>query len=45
MDWVTPRTVEDLFIQLRMGCKFVRDKILWKFVLYATLLKALVREE
>ena len=39
MNWVMPRTMEDLFTQWRMWRKFVRGKILWKLVLYATVWK------
>ena len=37
MEWVMPSTVADLFVQWQLGCKFVRAKILWKYVLYATI--------
>ena len=39
MEWVMPRSVDDLFLHWRWGCKYGRGKILWKFVLYATFWK------
>ena len=34
-----PRAVDNLFHQWRFGCKYIRGRILWKLVLYATLWK------
>ena len=39
VQWVMPQSVDDLFCQWRLGCKFIRGKILLKSVLYATLWK------
>ena len=39
MNWVMPKTVEELFLHWRLGRKGVRGKILWKLVVYATIWK------
>lgn len=39
MQWVVPRTVNDPFLQWRLGCHYVCGRIYWKLVLYAILWK------
>ena len=35
IEWMMPRSVEDLFLQWHLGSKFGRRNILWKLVPYA----------
>ena len=44
-EWVMPRTVEDLFHQWGLRCKFVRGKILWKWKLWLERNNRVMRNE
>ena len=35
MEWVMPKTVEDLFVRWHWRYKFIQGKILWRLVVYA----------